>query len=310
MIFPLAPRDCFRWAGVRASHGVRGGKYYFECTVSGSGLCRVGWSTKAAALELGKDGHGYGYGGTGKKSTGNTYVDYGAKYGNGDTIGCLLDVSVGRVYFFKNGEALGEAFALCEPDCGAVLFPAVLVKNATVTLNFGACPFRFPLPSTGSLVSGPEEDVVSGSSAVFHFQDSAEKHKPLSLVLLPAKDLAEQVYMSLKSLSRHVCSPPVQSVLLIGGGNDKAAKVFWVVIMCRSLLCLSSLDVVIFRVSRASCGMGWTWWWVPPRRCGTSCSRASSTSAWCAFSFWMKVSVFCCLLCYTSCVADGLLLHF
>lgn len=29
------------------------GKYYYEATVTDEGLCRVGWSTQAASLELG-----------------------------------------------------------------------------------------------------------------------------------------------------------------------------------------------------------------------------------------------------------------
>ncbi len=41
------------------------GKYYYEAKVTDEGLCRVGWSTRAAALDLGTDAHGYGFGGTG-----------------------------------------------------------------------------------------------------------------------------------------------------------------------------------------------------------------------------------------------------
>ena len=30
------------------------GKYYYEATVTDEGLCRVGWSTELAALDLGQ----------------------------------------------------------------------------------------------------------------------------------------------------------------------------------------------------------------------------------------------------------------
>lgn len=189
-------------------------------------MCRVGWSTKSAALELGKDSHGYGYGGTGKKSTGNTYVDYGTKYGNNDILGCLLDMTTGQVSYTKNGEGLGEAFIISDVDRQSVLFPAILIKNAKIDLNFGAKPFQFSPPAGfKTLVTGLEEDIVCGSSEDLHFQKSSEKHKPMALILLPAKDLAEQVYESIQSFTQYVTSPPVQSVLLIGGGNDKMAKV-------------------------------------------------------------------------------------
>lgn len=39
--------------------------------------CRVGWSTQAASLDLGTDKHGFGYGGTGKKSHVRQFEDYG-----------------------------------------------------------------------------------------------------------------------------------------------------------------------------------------------------------------------------------------
>ncbi len=46
-------------------YGMPSGKYYYEAKVTDEGLCRVGWSTRAAALDLGTDAHGYGFGGTG-----------------------------------------------------------------------------------------------------------------------------------------------------------------------------------------------------------------------------------------------------
>ena len=49
------------WFGARATHGVNSGSHYFECRVdslSPQPTCRVGWSTIASHLELGKDEHG------------------------------------------------------------------------------------------------------------------------------------------------------------------------------------------------------------------------------------------------------------
>ena len=53
------------------------GKYYFEATVTDEGLCRVGWSTEKAKLELGIDKFSFGFGGTGKKSWGKQFDSYG-----------------------------------------------------------------------------------------------------------------------------------------------------------------------------------------------------------------------------------------
>ena len=53
------------------------GRYYYEATVTDEGLCRVGWSTAQANLELGTDSQGYGFGGTGKKSFARQFDTYG-----------------------------------------------------------------------------------------------------------------------------------------------------------------------------------------------------------------------------------------
>lgn len=41
------------------------------------GLCRVGWATEKATLNLGTDKFGFGFGGTGKKSFNKQFDDYG-----------------------------------------------------------------------------------------------------------------------------------------------------------------------------------------------------------------------------------------
>jgi len=54
---------------------------YFEACVTDEGLCRLGWATRAAGLELGTDRQGFGFGGTGKKSFGRSFDDYGQTFG-------------------------------------------------------------------------------------------------------------------------------------------------------------------------------------------------------------------------------------
>jgi len=45
--------------------------------VTDEGLCRVGWSTLKATLDLGTDKEGFGFGGTSKKSFGRQFDTYG-----------------------------------------------------------------------------------------------------------------------------------------------------------------------------------------------------------------------------------------
>ncbi len=79
------------WQGVRATVGAHGGKVCFEVAIEDDGLCRIGWSTQAAALEIGADAHSFGFGGTGKKSHAKKFDSYGKPFGRGDSLCCALD---------------------------------------------------------------------------------------------------------------------------------------------------------------------------------------------------------------------------
>lgn len=74
-------RDERAWGGVRGTVGVLNGSAYYEATVADEGLCRVGWSTKSATLDVGSSVGSFGYGGTGKKSTARQFEDYGQPFG-------------------------------------------------------------------------------------------------------------------------------------------------------------------------------------------------------------------------------------
>lgn len=43
------------WGGIRGTHAVKSGSYYFEVAIEDDGLGRVGWATAAASYELGCD---------------------------------------------------------------------------------------------------------------------------------------------------------------------------------------------------------------------------------------------------------------
>ncbi|MFN9952507.1 MAG: SPRY domain-containing protein, partial [bacterium] len=70
-----------------------------ECTILGNGIVRLGLSTSDASLDLGTDGLGFGYGGTGKKVHANNFEHYGfddsvaQEFRKNDVVGCLLDFS-------------------------------------------------------------------------------------------------------------------------------------------------------------------------------------------------------------------------
>ncbi|PNW85486.1 hypothetical protein CHLRE_03g188750v5 [Chlamydomonas reinhardtii] len=219
------------WGGVRGSVGVFascGGKVYYEVTVTDEGLCRVGWSCPTAALELGTDRLGWGFGGTGKKSHNRQFDSYGEPFALNDVVGCLLDCGEagGSVAFTKNGRPLGEAFKLPDNLRNQVLHPAITLKNAEVALNFGATPLAFPPPPGYiPLAQAPAAWVAAGGGAAAASAGGGgngrgEKdlgRKPVCLILEPAKDLAEQTANCFNDYGKHLKAPEVKTGLFVGG---------------------------------------------------------------------------------------------
>ncbi|KAF6163313.1 hypothetical protein GIB67_025177, partial [Kingdonia uniflora] len=158
------------WSGSRANVGIRGGgKYCFGCKIIRNQevemedvpldqrhLCRIGVSRGDDMVgNLGETEHSFGFGGTGKFSSGGKFLEYGEKFGVGDTIVCAVNLEskpFGSVGFCKNGKWLGVAkefdaeagskglgvvnCALRELQWESALFPHILLKNIVVQVQF------------------------------------------------------------------------------------------------------------------------------------------------------------------------------
>ncbi|RNA32088.1 ATP-dependent RNA helicase Ddx1 [Brachionus plicatilis] len=137
-------RDENKWHGCRSTKGVISkGKYFFEAKVVDEGLCRVGWSTQDAVLDLGTDKLGFGFGGTGKKSNSRQFDTYGEPYGKDDVVGCYLDLDQMKIKWSKNGQDLGNAYDIPAVLKKQVFFPSVCMKNAEIKFNFGETAFDY-----------------------------------------------------------------------------------------------------------------------------------------------------------------------
>ncbi|KAH0621965.1 hypothetical protein JD844_023772 [Phrynosoma platyrhinos] len=196
------------------------GKYYYEVSCRDQGLCRVGWSSMQASLDLGTDKFGFGYGGTGKKSHNKQFDSYGEEFTMHDTIGCYLDVDKGQITFSKNGKDLGLAFEIPPHIKNQALFPACVLKNAELKFNFGEEDFKFP-PKDGyvALDKAPEANVVksqhAGSAQVA--QTKNLPNAPKALIVEPSRELAEQTLNNVKQFKKYVDNPKLRELLIIGG---------------------------------------------------------------------------------------------
>uniref|UniRef100_A0A8D1LII4 ATP-dependent RNA helicase n=1 Tax=Sus scrofa TaxID=9823 RepID=A0A8D1LII4_PIG len=124
-------REVKEWHGCRATKGLTKGKHYYEVSCHDQGLCRVGWSSMQASLDLGTDKFGFGFGGTGKKSHNKQFDNYGEEFTMHDTIGCYLDIDKGHVKFSKNGKHSMAHF-----------FPGSILRSTKV-FNFDEIQFIF-----------------------------------------------------------------------------------------------------------------------------------------------------------------------
>ena len=201
------------WSGCRASAGVATGRHFFECCVNDDGFVRVGWSSAAAALELGTDSHGFGFGGAGMKSHAKAFTQYGRAFGAGHVVGCFLDATTGEVSFSLDGEQLGVAFTLPQHLRGQAMYPTVCLKNAEARVNFGAAPFAHP-PPDGWI---PLHASAQLRTATLNAKTPGAKRTPRCIVLEPARDLAEQTSTAFQKLCTHLVAPAVINVTCVGG---------------------------------------------------------------------------------------------
>ena len=258
------------WGGVRATKGVRMGasgrgsegqgkdkgkgegkgegkgkgdtsaasKFYYEVVVEDEGLCRVGWTTHGGSLELGTDKESFGYGGTGKKSHGKKFEDYGETFGMGDVVGCWVDVGRGEVGFAKNGVDLGVAYAGVNVG-QKVLYPAITMKNAQVRVVFEDGAMAFPVSGAVGVAEHAvrdQGDNTRGKTGKKKHMCSKNSHSespqaatklPVAIVLEPVRDLAQQTKDVMETFASRMSDPSMQVSLLIGGesANQQAKEV-------------------------------------------------------------------------------------
>ena len=145
----------YMWSGIRATYGVTKGKVCYEVKITSNQpadhlenethphVIRVGWSLDTSSLQLGTENFSYGFGGTGKASTNNKFLNYGRPFGLNDVIGCYLDLTSTpmTIAYTVNGNFLGIAFRFHRHELnGKPLFPHIMTKNQDFLVNFGQLP--------------------------------------------------------------------------------------------------------------------------------------------------------------------------
>ncbi|XP_072913042.1 ATP-dependent RNA helicase DDX1 [Hemitrygon akajei] len=217
-------REIKEWHGCRSTKGVKKGKYYYEVNCHDQGLCRIGWSTMQASLDLGTDKFGFGFGGTGKKSNCKQFESYGEEYTMHDTIGCYIDLDSNILKFSKNGKDLGHAFDIPSHLMNQAFFAACVLKNAELKFNFGEEEFKYP-PKDGfqALSKAPDGHVVKTQQTGTALVGQAKNlpNAPKALIIEPSRELAEQTLNNVKQFKKNITDPKLRELLIIGGVSAK-----------------------------------------------------------------------------------------
>lgn len=160
-------------SGIRATHGKSSGKWYWEVRLdSGNVATHIGVSNRDFLITSfdGKNNHWRSW----YVGSSNRYPEgtpYGTPWIVGNIIGVALDLDNGTLEFYKNGASMGISHTNVK-ELGEV-YPTIYgvsTTSKTVTVNFGATPFAYSIPSN----SYPYNVNVVSKSLVHH--NSTYKH--------------------------------------------------------------------------------------------------------------------------------------
>jgi len=212
----------YLWKGIRANYGITKGIYMYEVKVlehqrvqmpetkpQNQNILRCGFSQPLTSLFLGDTAEGWGWGGTGKKSHNNNFMDFGGQFRAGDVIGCIIDMEQGTISFTKNGQFMGVAFDNVPPAAGETgIFPHLLLKNVKCQVNFRAESKWFdpPGPQVKFFEEAPEESCVA--NPVAHPASLAEAE----FIMLAGLPACGKTYWAQK----HMEANPEKNYVLLG----------------------------------------------------------------------------------------------
>ncbi|RJS60102.1 SPRY domain-containing protein [Bacillus sp. PK3_68] len=181
---------------IRASEGKEIGKWYWEIDLINTGHSAI-IGVYDATLPLPssiytnkKSRLVWGY--VGSKWNG-TSAPYGQPFTDGDTLGIALDMDIGTIEFYKNGVNQGVAFSDLK-TLGKV-FPVFSSGSSsvpvTVRANFGATPFKYPVPLGFQPYQLLIKTLISSNDKYLKWNDAVKAWETVS-VGLPSKSQFEQ----------------------------------------------------------------------------------------------------------------------
>lgn len=146
------------YSGVRATQYKSSGKWYWEITVTATGMnsveeiAAVCDSSAVMTEPIGRDTHGWSWRGDNQYFYNNSTTACGVYYNSGDIVHVALDMDNGKIWFGKNGAWNGSG----DPAAGTNyaftgitgnIYPVTShYYSGACTVNFGASAFTYTVP--------------------------------------------------------------------------------------------------------------------------------------------------------------------
>jgi len=211
----------YMWKGCRATHGIIGGAYYYEVKIINNmqvdmpdtapknmNIVRLGASLPLSSLFLGDSEESWGWGGTGKKSNGNRFVDFGGVFGVGDVVGVIMDADNLSISFTKNGRFMGQAYTGLSPAVKTIgLFPHILLKNMEIEVNFSREKAWFQPPANVYFI-----DEATSHNLVDNPIDHPRRLEEAEFIMMVGLPGCGKTYWAMK----HMESNPRKNYCLLG----------------------------------------------------------------------------------------------
>ncbi|XP_071454524.1 E3 ubiquitin-protein ligase RNF123-like [Hetaerina americana] len=160
------------FSSIRANVCLYQGKWQYEVQLGSKGVMQLGWATANCRFSqesgVGDTADSFAYDGKRLRKWNVHTGPYGEPWLDGDIIGCTLDLqpsssNCGTVEFFRNGHSMGPAFSDVPMGRGAAYFPAVSMGlSESLVANFGATPFRHPVPGFKPIQQPPRKKIARG----------------------------------------------------------------------------------------------------------------------------------------------------
>lgn len=142
-----------------------------------------------------------------------------------DVIGCLLDLVNNEISFTKNGNDLGLAFSIPNNLKTETFYPAVVLKNAEMSFNFGNTVDFKHTPGNGYVAISKADgnkfkaNPLASASGAQEIDFIPKPNAPQAIIIEPSRELAEQTLQQIVKFKKFLKDPVIKELLLIGGVN-------------------------------------------------------------------------------------------